>query len=73
MNKELNFEEKLENLEKIVKDLESGDIPLDDAIEKFNEAMKLSVELNKKLNEATETINKVINSDKTESNFEIKE
>lgn len=73
MNKELNFEEKLENLEKIVKDLESGDVPLDDAIEKFNEAMKLSVELNKKLNEATETINKVINSDKTESNFEIKE
>ena len=73
MNKELNFEEKLENLEKIVNDLESGDVPLDDAIEKFNEAMKLSVELNKKLNEATETINKVINSDKTESNFEIKE
>ena len=73
MNKELNFEEKLENLEKIVKDLESGDVPLDDAINKFNEAMKLSVELNKKLNEATETINKVINNDGSSEDFKINE
>lgn len=73
MNKELNFEEKLENLEKIVKDLESGDVPLDDAINKFNEAMKLSVELNKKLNEATETINKVINKDGSSEEFKISE
>ena len=40
--KEKTFEENLENLEKIVKDLESGNIPLDDAIEKFTEAMKLA-------------------------------
>lgn len=73
MNKELNFEEKLENLEKIVKDLESGDVPLDDAINKFNEAMKLSSELNKKLNEATETINKVINNDGSSEDFKINE
>ena len=30
--KELSFEESLENLEEIVKKLESGEVPLDDAI-----------------------------------------
>ena len=37
----LSFEESLEKLEEIVKKLEVGDIPLDDAIEEFNHAMKL--------------------------------
>ena len=73
MNKELSFEEKLDNLEKIVKEIEQGDVPLDNAIEKFNEAMKLSSELNKKLNEATETINKVINNDGSSEDFKINE
>ena len=73
MSKELSFEEKLNNLEKIVKELEQGDVPLDNAIEKFNEAMKLSSELNKKLNEATETINKVINNDGSSEDFKINE
>ena len=73
MSKELSFEEKLNNLEKIVKELEQGDVPLDNAIEKFNEAMKLSSELNKKLNEATETINKVINNDESSEDFKINE
>ena len=39
--KELTFEENLEKLETIVKNLESGETPLDEAIEKFTEAMKL--------------------------------
>ena len=45
--KEKSFEENLENLENIVKKLENGDIPLDEAIEKFNEGMKLANECNK--------------------------
>ena len=40
--KELSFEENLNNLEIIVKDLESGNVPLDDAINKFTEAMKIA-------------------------------
>lgn len=32
---EKSFEENLENLEKIVKDLENGDVPLNLAIDKF--------------------------------------
>ena len=73
MDKNLSFEEKLTNLEEIVKSLESGDVPLDDAINKFNEAMKLSKELNDVLDNATKTINKVINKDGSEENFNIEE
>ena len=40
--KEVSFEENLAHLETIVKELESGTIPLDDAIHKFNEAMKIA-------------------------------
>ena len=34
--KELTFEESLEKLENIIKKLESGEVPLDDAINEFN-------------------------------------
>ena len=61
MEKKVSFEEKLSNLEKIVKDLESGEVPLDDAINKFNEAMSLAGDLNKTLENASQTINKVLN------------
>ena len=56
MEKELTFEEKLNNLEKIVKELENGDVLLDDAINKFNEAMNLANSCNKTLEEATQLI-----------------
>ena len=39
---ELTFEEKIKLLEEIVKELESGEVPLDDAINKYTEAMKLA-------------------------------
>ena len=58
--KEKTFEENLENLEKIVKDLESGNIPLDDAIEKFTEAMKLAKLCDNKLKNAEEKLNSLI-------------
>lgn len=73
MDKKETFEEKLNNLEEIVKSLENGEVPLDDAINKFNDAMKLSKELNDTLDEATKTINKVINKDGSEESFEINE
>jgi len=57
MNK--SFEENLENLESLVKELESGDIPLEDAIEKYAEAMNLIKECDKALNESKEKIAKI--------------
>lgn len=71
--KELNFEESLKELELIVKDLENGNVPLDDAITKFNEAMKLAGNCNNKLKNAEENINKVLNKDGTLENFKIEE
>lgn len=71
-NKEkVSFEENLENLETIVKALENGDIPLDNAIEKFNEGMKYANECNKILEEATEIVTKQVEKDGTLKDFEI--
>ena len=71
--KELTFEENLEKLEKIVKDLESGNIPLDDAINSFNEAMKLAKTCDEKLKRAESEVNKILNSDGNLENFEVNE
>ena len=71
--KSKSFEENLEELEKIVKKLENGDVPLDEAIDKFNEGMKLAGNCNKILENANETITKALKSDGTFEHFEIKE
>ncbi len=46
------FEESLERLEKIVAELEKGDVSLDRALELFDEGMKLSGSCRKELEEA---------------------
>jgi exodeoxyribonuclease VII small subunit len=46
------FEECLERLEKIVAELDKGDVPLDRALELFDEGMKLSGSCRKELEEA---------------------
>lgn len=61
--KEFTFEENLENLETIVKNLESGNIPLDDAIKSFNEAMLLAKKCDEKLKKAEEQVNSILNKD----------
>ena len=56
----LSFEESLEKLEEIVNKLENGDVPLDDAIEEFNNAMQLVKVCNDKLNAAEESIANIV-------------
>ncbi|MEE1117106.1 exodeoxyribonuclease VII small subunit [Methanosphaera sp.] len=56
----LSFEESLEQLEEIVNKLEKGDVPLDDAIDEFNNAMQLVKICNEKLNKAEESIAKIV-------------
>lgn len=70
---EKSFEENLENLEKIVKDLENGDVPLNLAIDKFNEGMKLASLCNDILEKANEAVTKVLNSDGDLENFKVEE
>ena len=42
MEQEIKFEKALERLEKIVEELEGGNIPLEDALKKYEEGVKLS-------------------------------
>ena len=71
--KELTFEENLTKLESIVKSLENGDTPLDEAIAKFTEAMKLAEACDKKLKSAEEQISKIVTKDGKLEDFEIEE
>lgn len=71
--KELNFEESLKKLEEIVKKLESGEVPLDDAIKEFNEAMILAQNCDQKLKNAEEAITKIVNADGSIEDFKVEE
>lgn len=72
-NKELTFEENLEKLESIVKKLESGETPLDDAINEFNEAIKIAKVCDEKLKNAEEKVNKILNKNGELEEFNISE
>jgi len=50
------FEQALKQLEQIVQDLESGDIPLEKAIKKFEEGIELSNFCAEKLDESEKRI-----------------
>ena len=71
--KEKTFEESLVKLEEIVKKLESGQVPLDDAINNFTEAMELSKVCNEKLKNAEENINKILKGNGKLEDFKIED
>lgn len=72
-NVEVKFEEKLNELEKMVNELERGDVSLDDAIEKYTKAMKLAKECSEKLKNAEENVNKILNENGKEEPFSVEE
>lgn len=55
-SEELKFEKALERLEKIVEELESGNIPLDEALKKYEEGVRLSRACSEKLTQAEKKI-----------------
>lgn len=71
--KEKNFEEKLEELEGLVKQLENGDVPLDEAIDSFTKATKLAGDLDNQLKKAEESLSKIVNDDGSLSDFKEQE
>ena len=73
MEKEKTFEEALEELEKIVKELEMGNAPLDEAIKKYTEAMKLAKICNDKLDNAIKSVNKILEENGKLEDFNIEE
>jgi len=60
MEKEIKLEDELKNLETIIKELEAGDVNLDDAINKYTEAMKIAKSCSDKLTKAEEQVNKIL-------------
>src|SRR5579872_5802669 len=48
----VNFEARLEELERIVKELERGDLPLEESLKLFESGMKLSADCKRQLEEA---------------------
>ena len=65
---EKTFEEKLNDLEIIIKELETGNVDLDNAINKYTEAMNIAKECSDRLDAAEKAVNKILNE-----NGELKE
>lgn len=69
---EIKFEDKLNSLEKMVNELEKGDVDLDDAINKYTNAMKLAKECSASLKSAEENVNKIL-TENGEEDFKVEE
>ena len=67
--KEMNFEEAMQELETITRELEKGDLSLDESVKKFEKGMEVS----KKCNEILENAEKRITILLKQENEEYKE
>lgn len=67
------FEDKIEELDKIISELENGEIDLDDSINKYTKAMKLIKECDKELKDIEEQVNKIVLENNEIENFKIEE
>ncbi len=61
---DISFEQALEKLEAIVKQLEKGELPLDESLEHFAEGINLSKNCLQKLNFAEQQIDKILSEEK---------
>ena len=61
MPKKKSFEASLEELEQIVKTLETGDLPIEEAVKKFETGMACSKFCMEKLDEIEKKVTKLIN------------
>ena len=59
----VNFEDNMEKLEKIVSELEKGDLNLDESITKFEDGIRISKECNTILEEAEKKITILLEKD----------
>ena len=76
MEKNKDFEEMIQDLEQIAKELESGNLSLDDSVKKFEQGMEISKQCSKILEDAEKKITILVknsNSDLVEEDFKIEE
>lgn len=67
---EIKFEDALKRLEKIVEELEKGDLSLDEALKKYQEGLELSRQCSERLESAKKKIDILVKNKKGE--FELK-
>jgi len=67
---EVKFEDALKKLEKIVEDLEKGDLSLDEALKKYQEGIELARICSQRLESAKKKIDVLVKNKKGE--FELK-
>ena len=72
MTEEKSFEDNLADLQKVVSNLEKGDIPLEQALSEFEKGIKLSSQLQETLKNAEQTLTKVMQDNGEEADFELK-
>ncbi|MDC3414436.1 exodeoxyribonuclease VII small subunit [Aquibacillus sp. 3ASR75-11] len=70
---ELSFEEAMQQLEKIVEKLEEGDVPLEKAINYYQEGMKLSKLCSEKLTKVEGQMEQIVNEQGTFEPFIVQE
>lgn len=76
MTEEIKFEKAMERLEKIVEELEAGNIPLEEALKKYEEGVKLSRTCSEKLTQAEkkiEVLTKTLSGSLKREPFEMEE
>jgi len=72
MENDKKFEDMMKDLEQIARDLESGELNLDESVKKFEEGMEISKSCSKILEDAEKKISILIkdsNGNITEENF----
>ncbi len=67
------FEDKINELDTIINELENGEIDLDDAINKYTKAMKLIKECDTELKNIEEQVNKIVKENGQLENFNVEE
>lgn len=68
-SQKLDFEQAMEKLEKIVDQLESGELSLEDSVRAFEEGIELSRLCKKKLESAEDRVKKIV--EKAEGDFDL--
>ncbi len=71
MNQKIKFEDALQKLEKIVENLEKGNVPLEESIEAFKEGNELVKKCLAKLNAAEKQIKKISSNSQVDLNLDI--
>jgi len=68
--KEVKFDEALAQLEDIIRQLEAGNLPLEESIELYKKGMSLSTECHKKLQKIEEEVVKLVDDASGISEFD---